>query len=204
MNREKWIEKIVNLEWAQFDRVKNEGGRAGCQDDWNTFSIMRRSQYMAWDDNVLESYCKDLEEAETKGWNLIMEKYARMMKSTAPERYAKLVAELPKRSGKREAIAEEMIRIQVAWMEEFAEKYPAMAGNARSIHTSEDTPYNTSYETYLRGELGTYSEETFLLYGRFIARLSGAGENLAYNIMNHTAKLYGYADVEEAERKCRG
>ena len=76
---------------------------------------------MAWDDDVLESYCKDLEEADARGWNLIMEKYARMMKSTAPERYAKLVAELPKRSGKREAIAEEMIRIQVAWMEEFTE-----------------------------------------------------------------------------------
>ena len=62
-------------------------------------------------------------------------------------------------------------------MEEFAKEYPKMAGNARSIHTSEDNEYNTSYETYLRGELGTYSEETFVLYGRFIAGFSEAGDH---------------------------
>ncbi len=201
MNRDELIERIVSLEWEQFDKVKNEGGRADCQDDWNTFSIMRKSQYMAWDDELLASYCKDLLDADAEGWNLIMEKYARMMKSTAPERYAELVKELPERSAERNNIAEEIIKIQVAWMEDFAAKYPKMAGNARSIHTSEDSAYNTSYETYLRGELGTYSERTFVLYGRFIVELNRKGENLAYNIMNNTAKLYGYADVDDAEKR---
>lgn len=201
MDRDELIERIVRLEWAQFDKVKNEGGRADCQDDWNTFSIMRKSQYMAWDDELLESYCKDLLDADARGWNLIMEKYARMMKSTAPERYAELAKELPERSAERNNIAEEIIRIQVAWMEDFAAKYPKMAGNARSIHTSEDSAYNTSYETYLRGELGTYSEETFVLYGRFIVELNRKGENLAYNIMDNTAKLYGYTDVNDAEKR---
>lgn len=201
MDRDELIERIVRLEWAQFDKVKNEGGRADCQDDWNTFSIMRKSQYMAWDDELLESYCKDLLDADARGWNLIMEKYARMMKSTAPERYAELAKELPERSVERNNIAEEIIRIQVAWMEDFAAKYPKMAGNARSIHTSEDSAYNTSYETYLRGELGTYSEETFVLYGRFIVELNRKGENLAYNIMDNTAKLYGYTDVDDAEKR---
>ncbi|MBQ8212251.1 MAG: DUF4125 family protein, partial [Treponema sp.] len=42
------IEKIVALEWKQFDRVKIEVGRADCQDDFQTFSIMRKSQYLAW------------------------------------------------------------------------------------------------------------------------------------------------------------
>ena len=86
-------------------------------------------------------------------------------------------------------------------MEGFAEKYPKMAGNARSIHTSDDTPYNTSYETYLRGELGTYSEETLILYGRFIVSVQQAGKNLAYEIMNQTALMYGYESVEDAEEK---
>lgn len=201
MSRDELIDKIVRLEWAQFDKVKNEGGRADCQDDWNTFSIMRKSQYMTWNDDLLISYCGDLMDADARGWNLIMEKYARMMKSTAPERYAELEKDLPDRSEERNAIAEEIIKIQVAWMEEFAAKYPKMAGNARSIHTSEDSAYNTSYETYLRGELGTYSEETFVLYGRFIVELNRNGENLAYNIMNNTARLYGYANVEDAEKR---
>lgn len=195
------IEEIVDLEWNQFDKVKNEGGRADCQDDFATFSVMRKSQYMTWNRELLASYRNDLIEANQKGWNLIMEKYARMMKSTAPEKYAELEKELPVHSQKRIAIQEEIIRIQVSWMEEFAGMYPKMADNARSIHTSEDNEYNTSYETYLRGEIGTYSENTFVLYGRFITDLMQSGKNLAYETMTNTAKLYGYKSVEDAEKR---
>ena len=124
-----------------------------------------------------------------------------MMESTAPDRYEELKKDLPVRSLERIAIQEEIIKLQVEWMEDFAKEYPKMAGNARSIHTSEDNPYNTSYETYLRGELGTYSEKTLLMYGRFIVELKKNGENLAYNIMSNTARLYGYESLEEAERK---
>jgi len=195
------VEKIVELEWKQFDKVKNEGGRASCQDDYPTFSIMRKSQYLTWPEELLESLYGDLVSAENKGWNLIMEKYARMMESTTPEKYEELKKDLPVLNEERIAIQEEIIKIQVGWMEEFAAKYPKMAGNARSIHTSEDTPYNTSYETYLRGELGTYSENTFILYGRFITGLMKENRNLAYEIMRNTAKLYGYESVDEAEER---
>ena len=195
------VEKIVELEWKQFDKVKNEGGRASCQDDYTTFSIMRKSQYLTWTDELLESFYADLVSAENKGWNLIMEKYARMMESTTPEKYEELKKDLPALSEERMAIQEEIIKIQVSWMEDFAAQYPKMAGNARSIHTSEDTPYNTSYETYLRGEMGTYSENTFILYGRFITDLLKENRNLAYEIMTNTAKLYGYESVEVAEAK---
>ena len=195
------VEKIVELEWKQFDKVKNEGGRASCQDDYTTFSIMRKSQYLTWTEELLESYYNDLVTAQNKGWNLIMEKYARMMESTAPEKYEELNKDLPQLSDERIAIQEEIIKIQVGWMEEFATKFPKMAGTARSIHTSEDTAYNTSYETYLRGEMGTYSEKTFILYGRFITGLLKEERNLAYEIMENTAKLYGYDSVETAEAK---
>ena len=43
MDKETLVEKIVNLEWEAFDQVDNEGGRADCQDDFQTFSIMRKS-----------------------------------------------------------------------------------------------------------------------------------------------------------------
>ena len=81
------IEKIILKEWQQFDKVKNEGGRADCQDDYATFSLMRKSQYMTWNRELLGSFYEDLCNAEKSGWNLIMEKYARMMKSTNPEKY---------------------------------------------------------------------------------------------------------------------
>ena len=200
-DKDNLINQIVLAEWQQFDKVENVGGRADCQDDWNTFSIMRKSQYMAWNEELLVSYLKDLKDADSKGWNLITEKYARMMESTTPWEFEKIKDSPPVRTSDRIAIQEEIIGIQIEWMEEFARKYPKMAGNARSIHTYEDTPFNTSYETYLRGELGTYSEETFLLYGRFIVSIKMQGQNLAYNIMNNTAKLYGYSSVEDAERR---
>ena len=195
------IEKIIDLEWKQFDKVENEGGRADCQDDFETFQIMRKSQYLTWTEELLYSYCNDLLEANSKGRNLIMEKYARMMKSTAPERYAKFEDNLPALSEDRIVIQEEIIKIQVVWMEEFAYKYPKLAGNARSIRSSEDSAFNTSYETYLRGELGTYSENTFILYGRFIAGLLSEHRNLAFEIMENTARLYGYSSAEAAEEK---
>ena len=195
------IDKIVELEWKQFDRVENEGGRASCQNDFETFSIMRKSQYFTWTKELLNSYYNDLLLAEQSGWNLITEKYARMMKSTAPEKYVELKKELPIRSEEREIITEEIVKIQIEWMEEFAVKFPKMARNSRSIHTYEDNIWNTSYETYLRGELGTYGEETFVLYGRFIAKLLQEGKNLAYEIMSNTAKLYGYESVEDAEKR---
>ena len=195
------VNELVSLEWAAFDKVENEGGRAECQDDWNTFSIMRRSQYLAWTEEMLKSYIHDFHKANERGWNLITEKYGRMMESTAPLRYEQIKASLPNLPDMKKEIIEEIVKIQVGWMEEFAESYPKAAGNARSIRTSEDTPFNTSYETYLRGELSTYSDTTLDLYGRFIARLYKEGENLARIIMTNTAHLYGYESLDVLEEK---
>ena len=195
------IEKIVKEEWQQFDLVKNTGGRADCQDDFETFSIMRKSQYQTWERPLLESFYNDLCTANTAGWNLIMEKYARMMESTNPTEYAALKKELPVLSNERIQIQEEIIKIQVNWMEEFSQKYPNLSQNARKIHTFEDSRFHTSYETYLRGELGTYSENTFLLYTGFIIQLLKEERNLAYEIMKNTVLLYGYQSLEDADQK---
>ncbi|MCD7738577.1 MAG: DUF4125 family protein [Lachnospiraceae bacterium] len=193
------VDQIVQLEWAAFDAVQNEGGRASCQDDWNTFSIMRKSQYLAWPEELLLSYIEDFLNANARDWNLITEKYGRMMKSTDPQGYQKIQDQLPQPDPTQSAIIEQIVSIQVAWMEQFAEQYPCMAGNSRTIHTSEDTPYDTSYETYLRGELGTYSKETLKHYGRFIVGLRQTGQNLAEIIMTNTALLYGYSSLQDAE-----
>lgn len=193
------VNEIVMLEWQAFDKVINEGGRAECQDDWETFSIMRQSQYETWTDDMLDSFIDDFYSANEQGWNLITEKYARMEESTAPEEYAKIKDSLPPLSNAKKAIIDQIADIQVGWMEEFAEKYPKAAGQARSIHSSEDTAVNTSYETYLRGELATYSDRTLALYGQFIVKLAGTGKNLAYMIMENTARAYGYDGLDALE-----
>lgn len=203
MTREELIATIIRLEWEAFDRVENEGGRAECQSNWTVFEIMRKSQYLEWTDDMLISFIDDFNKANERGWNLITEKYGRMEKSTAPAEYEKIKYSFPPHTEEQDAIIEQIVDIQVGMMEEMAAKYPFMAGNARSIHTSEDTEWNTSYETYLRGELGTYSERTLLLYGRFIAELAAKGGNLAYDIMSNTARLYGYNSVEDAEERMK-
>ena len=124
-----------------------------------------------------------------------------MMESTAPLKYAQIKDSLPELPEVKKEIIEEIVKIQVGWMEDFAKEYPKAAGNARSIHTSEDNMFNTSYETYLRGELSTYSDQTLDLYGRFIAQLCREDKNLAKMIMANTASLYGYASLEELEEK---
>lgn len=194
------VGEIVRLEWEAFDKVQNEGGRADCQDDFETFSIMRKSQYLAWDIELLKLYKEEFLQAVSCGRNLITEKYARMMESTAPEKYAGIKEKLPTLSEESAQIREAVISIQIGWMEELAERYPALAKNARTIHTKDDTPFDTSYETYLRGELMTYSDDLLYRYGRFVVSLAGEGKNLAEIIMTNTVHFYGYASLEAAEK----
>ncbi len=200
MKKEQLIDGLINLEWNAFDQVRNKGGRAGCQDDFETFFIMRRSQYMTWSNEMLESFTHDFNTANERGWNLIMEKYGRMMKSTAPEEYENIKKQFPPITSEKNQIIEAIVAIQTAMLEEFAKEYPNMAGNARSIHTADDTEFNTSAETYLRGEISTYSDETLDMYGRFLAAYAKNNKNLVKEIMENTAHLYGYSSLEAAEK----
>lgn len=155
---------IAKAEFEAFDKVQNEGGRASCQNNWQTFKVMRMSQYMTWTEDMLLQYLYEFKTNFAEGRNMIEEKYARMMESTAPLEYAGFADRLPPVSEEKRAIMEQVIGLQVRWMEEFAASYPNLADDARRIHTSEDLPYETSYETYLRGELGTYSDRMLEMY----------------------------------------
>lgn len=197
---EELAEEIAKMEFEAFDKVKNEGGRADCQDDWHTFRIMRVSQYLTWTKEMLLQYAMDFQGAYADGWNMITEKYGRMMESTAPDEYAKLEPDFPPVSQEKRSIVDEVVSIQVAWMEVFQSRYPKLTANARVIHTSEDTPWDTSYETYLRGELLTYTDTMLVMYGRFVAQLMKDGKNLAEMILKNTTLLYGYEGLDAAEQ----
>ena len=70
-----------------FQETENIGGRASCQDQYDTFYANRYSQHNALELDTLESYRKDLADAKAIGRNLITEKYAFMMEFTDPEYY---------------------------------------------------------------------------------------------------------------------
>lgn len=194
------VEEVIRREWDQFQRTENEGGRASCQGNWPMFHQMRASQFMTWPEDLLRSYLDDLDEANRVGRNLVTEKYARMMASTAPDEYRERIEPfIPRLSDERVARQERVIAVQVAWAREFRGRYPKLGAAMRVLTTAEDTPEDTSFETYLRGELGTYSDRTMALYEAMVENLQAAGRNLTEQTVANTVRLGGFADLEEAE-----
>ncbi|KFF30711.1 DUF4125 family protein [Bifidobacterium bombi] len=201
---DKLMQSVIRLEWEQFQRTDNEGGRAACQGDWPTFLQMRSSQFLTWPQQLLESYRDDLDAAEHSDRNLVTEKYARMMASTAPEKYARDIEPfIPRLSEQRLAAQEEVIMQQVRWANAFRMHYPRLGSKMRALTTQEDTARSTSFETYLRGELGTYGDRTFLLYRRFVLRMASAERNLTEETVLNTVRIEGYASLAEAEASQR-
>ena len=185
--RDELMSEIIKLEWDMFSHVSNVGGPASCQMRPDTFKIMRKSQAATWSDELLASYLEDLKAATREGRNIMTEKYARMMESTFPEEYRKLAASLPP------------VAINVGWKAELFDRYPRLSGKGRPLRTSEDSTGETSFETYLRGELKTYSARTITLLHELTLRQQQDGVNgAALNLLNQVQQ-YGYATLEQAE-----
>lgn len=200
--RKKVISQIVDIEWDMFQKVQNIGGRTGCQNDSETFNIMRYSQYASWNDLMLESYKKDLEDAIKVGRNLVMEKYAFMMEFTEPDYYkTQLEPYLPKIDVECMKIIEEIVGYTVNCGNEIVEKYPKLSKTGRPIEASTDKVGYTSVETYGKSELRTYSKETLKLYLEHIKEAKATGKNLSLLVQDSMVKMYGYASIEEAEKK---
>ncbi len=197
--REELMSEVIKLEWEMFSHVSNAGGPASCQMRPDTFKIMRKSQAATWPDELLASYLEDLKAAKREGRNIMTEKYARMMESTFPEEYRKLAASLPPVGEETLQKIEAIVAINVEWKAELFDRYPRLSGRGRPLRTAEDSTGETSFETYLRGELKTYSAHTITLLHDLTVRQQQDGVNgAALNLLNQVQQ-YGYATLEQAE-----
>lgn len=194
----KQTEEIAEIEWEMFQEVHNQGGRADCQDDRTTFFIMRKSQLGSWPEELKASYLEDLLKAREQGKNLLTWKYAYMMERTAPKEYVNIRKFLPAVSEKKQKMIDGIVEKQVRQFRELARSYPRFMGNARRGESSGDGEGETSFETYLWGELRTYSERTLELYEAFME--TEEGRCLVKHIMADTARQYGYPSLEKAEQ----
>ena len=194
------VTEIVELEWALFDKVQNQGGRAPCQDDWTTFQIMRSAQLSAWTPGMRWSYLTDLKTAQAEGRNPLAEKYGYMMEHTAPVEFEKIRDQLPSRTAEKDTVIKVICKAHVEWLEQLSTQYPKLTGRGRPIRSCEDGHGVTSFETYLWGELSTYSMETLRLYRAYVERLRWSGRNLNEMILENTVKQYGWSSLEDAEK----
>jgi hypothetical protein len=180
------IQEILDLEWAMFQEVRGLDGPVPCQQDHSTFEIMRSSQLMSFDQATAESYLDDLRRARSSGRNLMTEKYARMMESTSPCECRGIGAVLPVLDLDTARLVERLSDQSIRWMEQAAERYPRISGRGRPIRAREDDRFTTSFETYNRAELATYSLKTLqLLENRYLS-MAAVGVNPAEVILEHT------------------
>ena len=194
------IESIIQMEWEFFDKVENEGGRASCQDNWETFSKMRRSQYMAWPEPLIESWKSDLVRANEEGRNPLTEKYGYMMCISDPEGNAETALRLPPVSPKKIDTARRIVDRLIPQNETFRAKYPRVSGRGRPLRTSEEPAAGwTSIETYELGELWTYSQKTLELFEVNLDTFKKEGRSYPETVVEYGLRLRGFKGLEEAE-----
>jgi hypothetical protein len=188
MNKQDFIEEILDLELAMFLSVKTDQP-APCQQDPVGFRKTRNAQFQTWSIETLASYCNDLEAATREDRNLMTLKYARM---------DNLIPSLNQNS-----IIDEIVRINVSWQKEMAEKYPNLISRGRPID-DEGNLLITSFTTYLSCELETYSDVTLACLFKDIREFQERSENMMEKVYEHMVKGLGYRSVGEAEEAAGG
>ena len=195
MEKEKIIKKILEKEWKYFSNLNNIGGRADCQDNREDFIIMRKSQWETFNEETLLSYLEDLNSKN----NPLFQKYAQMMKYNSPEEYKKIKDILEKASDEKTDLVNKIMFIYMEWEKEFFERYPIFSSMGRPLYSSEDDNIETSIETYLRGELLSYSEKTLKLYLNYVIDNKEKNINLAIKNMDNLARMQGFNDSDDVE-----
>lgn len=159
--KDELINQIISEEYRMFSEVQNIGGRASCQDDYDTFYIMRCAQHSIFAENTLKSYLQDIEDAQKAERNLITEKYSWMMEETDPAWFEeKLSPHLPRLSPRKMRLVESMTVTFMNCYEDVKKQYPNMLAWGRDPY---DNQGGASIRLYFSGELKTWSEGTLLL-----------------------------------------
>ncbi len=195
MEKEKIINEILEKEWKYFSNLNNIGGRADCQDNREDFIIMRKSQWETFNEETLLSYLEDLNSKN----NPLFQKYAQMMKYNSSEEYEKIKDILEKASDEKTDLVNKIMFIYMEWEKEFFERYPIFSSMGRPLYSSEDDNIETSIETYLRGELLSYSEKTLKLYLNYVIYNKEKNINLAIKNMDNLARMQGFNDSNDVE-----
>ena len=193
------INKIIEREWEMFVNVNNiGGGKASCQNDKDTFYIMRYSQHNNFGEEMLNSYMNDLCEAKVQKRNLLAEKYAFMMEYTDKNYFdTHLKNQLPEMTVDKLDLVAKIAKEMIDFRKAIENKYPNFEKRGRTIEESNGG--NTSSFLYLIGETKTYSLETLRLMHKDINIAKSQNVNLVLEIYKTTVSFYGNKTLEEVE-----
>jgi len=179
---DKWdvIDNIIAFELEMFLGVKTrkEDGNSQCQEEPETFKLMRWMSHSVLSEDTLKSYLEDLISAKVSGKNLMTEKYALMENLIPHEKASPLI----------EIIAE----IEIRWMNKLKPKYPNLFNNNSS-----------SFKNYMVCEYETYSTKTLNLLIKDIGKATDKKLNLIELRYNNLFRRLGYKSLEELDQKCR-
>jgi hypothetical protein len=178
------LEKIIELELEMFLAVPADGTYS-CQQDPEGFRLHRRAQFSIWSEDTLQSYLDDLYRAQKKAINLMTIKYARMDNLLAAKNCNPQI--------------EQIVTIQSRWQAEMIQKYPHLMAGARHLSETDGSSSDTSFETYLRAELETYSDDTLALLYRDMVNYTRSGINGSEKIYSCLVKALGYDSIEAAD-----
>jgi hypothetical protein len=185
------IPSILAMEWAMFTTVSAYGGRAPCQDNYGQFILMRLSQFLSWDKRSLCCYFRDLYEARKTGRNMMTEKYGYMMKSTHSQEYEQIKLHLPAISERKKALISKIVSVELQWMDSIVRAYPNIRLQGRVLKQTQEGADETSFETYRKGELCTYSIDTLQSLWQHVTAAQKEGKNLNEDVLIHMTRLCG-------------
>lgn len=201
MARSELVDTIVRLEWDDYARVRCIDGKASCSHQFEAFVHMRTALLSTWSGELLESYLDDVDEARRRGRSLMAERYAWMMQRTDEAGFEDVSGMLPILPYDMCERIDHIAKIFLVWQAQANVLFPHLSKNGRPLLCEDDEPGRTSFETYLRGELKSYSPRTVAIYERYVLACWYEGENLAIDNLDNIARTYGYPDAATAEER---
>ena len=123
------------------------------------------------------------------------------MVSNLPEEYEGIKEHLPDVTDKLD-IVEKIVKVNLEWDAEMMKEYPNLRKRGRVATTAEDgIMAGSSMESYLRGELLTYSKRTLELVWKETEEAYKKGESLLKQTITNETLFYGYQSLEAAEAR---
>lgn len=175
-SREELLHDIVAIELRMFLTVQTADPTT-CQEQPETFKLMRRAGFHVLSTETLESYLQDLEEALDEDRNLVTLKYARI------DELIPCLNDNP--------IIGKIVEIEERSFKELDKKYPSTFRNRADF----------AAVIYLRSELETYSDRTLELYLKDLTKALDEGRNLIAERYTYLFKQLGYNSIDDMEQE---